>query len=101
MLSRPSLSALRLQHGIDLGVMASEQRRVGCPGDEYVSGLPFADVPEKYVPAQSCVTSQVLLIVLSCPPWCVEPFFQLFTYPPILGFEPNKISSQKGSSGLT
>ncbi|VDM04253.1 unnamed protein product [Schistocephalus solidus] len=45
MLSRPSLSALQLSQGIDLVAMAAEQRRVGCPGDESVSGLQLADVP--------------------------------------------------------
>ncbi|BHF84464.1 hypothetical protein SprV_0902761500 [Sparganum proliferum] len=39
MLSRPSLSAFHPSHGIDLGAMAAEQRRVGCPGDESVDSL--------------------------------------------------------------
>ncbi|BHF79400.1 hypothetical protein SprV_0702252000 [Sparganum proliferum] len=39
MQSRPSLSSLQLSHGIDLCAMAAEQQRVGCPGDEFVSGL--------------------------------------------------------------
>ncbi|BHF59507.1 hypothetical protein SprV_0100246600 [Sparganum proliferum] len=45
MLSRPSLSAFHLSHGIDLGAMAAEQRRVGCPGDESVDSLQLVDVP--------------------------------------------------------
>ncbi|BHF73749.1 hypothetical protein SprV_0401683200 [Sparganum proliferum] len=45
MLSRPSLSSLQLSHGIDLCAMAAEQQRVGCPGDESVSGLLLKDVP--------------------------------------------------------
>nr|VZH99555.1 unnamed protein product [Spirometra erinaceieuropaei] len=45
MLSRPSLSSLQLTHGIDLCAMAAEQQRVGCPGDEPVSGLLLKDVP--------------------------------------------------------
>nr|VZI19460.1 unnamed protein product [Spirometra erinaceieuropaei] len=45
MLSRPSLSAFHLLHGIDLGAMAAEQRRVGCPGDESVDSLQLVDVP--------------------------------------------------------
>nr|VZI14837.1 unnamed protein product [Spirometra erinaceieuropaei] len=45
MLSRPSLSSLQLSHGIDLCVMAAEQQRVGCPGEESVSGLQLKDVP--------------------------------------------------------
>nr|VZI43258.1 unnamed protein product [Spirometra erinaceieuropaei] len=45
MLSRPSLSSLQLTHGIDLCAMAAEQQRVGCPGDESVSGLLLKDVP--------------------------------------------------------
>ncbi|BHF71448.1 hypothetical protein SprV_0401450600 [Sparganum proliferum] len=45
MLSRPSLSSLRLSHGIDLCSMAAEQQRVGCPGDESVSGLQLKEVP--------------------------------------------------------
>ncbi|BHF72701.1 hypothetical protein SprV_0401577000 [Sparganum proliferum] len=45
MLSRPSVSAFHLSHGIDLGAMAAEQRRVGCPGDESVDSLQLVDVP--------------------------------------------------------
>nr|VZI50869.1 unnamed protein product [Spirometra erinaceieuropaei] len=45
MLSRPSPSSLQLSHGIDLCAMAAEQQRVGCPGDESVSGLQLEDVP--------------------------------------------------------
>ncbi|BHF57589.1 hypothetical protein SprV_0100053100 [Sparganum proliferum] len=45
MLSRPSLSAFHLSHGIDLGAMAAEQRRVGCPGDVSVDSLQLVDVP--------------------------------------------------------
>nr|VZI08815.1 unnamed protein product [Spirometra erinaceieuropaei] len=45
MLSRPPLSSLQLSYGIDLCVMAAEQQRVGCPGDESVSGLQLKDVP--------------------------------------------------------
>nr|VZI02460.1 unnamed protein product [Spirometra erinaceieuropaei] len=45
MLSRPSLSSLQLSHGTDLCVTAAEQQRVGCPGDESVSGLQLKDVP--------------------------------------------------------
>ncbi|BHF81966.1 hypothetical protein SprV_0802510200 [Sparganum proliferum] len=45
MLSRSSLSSLQLSHEIDLCVMAAEQQRVGCPGDESVSGLLLKDVP--------------------------------------------------------
>ncbi|BHF74979.1 hypothetical protein SprV_0501807100 [Sparganum proliferum] len=44
-LSRPSLFSLQLSHRIDLCVMATEQRRVGCPGDEFVIGLQLKDVP--------------------------------------------------------
>nr|VZH98655.1 unnamed protein product [Spirometra erinaceieuropaei] len=44
MLSRPSLSSLQFSHGIDLCAMAAEQQRVGCPGDESVSGLQLKDV---------------------------------------------------------
>ncbi|BHF84234.1 hypothetical protein SprV_0902738500 [Sparganum proliferum] len=44
-LSRPSLSSLQLSHGIDLCAMAAEQQRVGCPGDESVSGHLLKDVP--------------------------------------------------------
>nr|VZI35197.1 unnamed protein product [Spirometra erinaceieuropaei] len=45
MLSRPSLSSLQPSHGIDLYAMAAEQQKVGCPGDESVSGLLLKDVP--------------------------------------------------------
>ncbi|BHF74082.1 hypothetical protein SprV_0401716600 [Sparganum proliferum] len=45
MLSRPSLSSLQLSHGIEFCVMAAEQQRVGCPGDESVSGLQLKDFP--------------------------------------------------------
>nr|VZI35605.1 unnamed protein product [Spirometra erinaceieuropaei] len=44
-LSRPSLSTFHLSHGIDLGAMAAEQRRVGCRGDESVDSLQLVDVP--------------------------------------------------------
>ncbi|BHF67413.1 hypothetical protein SprV_0301043900 [Sparganum proliferum] len=44
-LSRPSLSSLQLSHGIDLCAMAAGQQRVGCPGNESVSGLQLKDVP--------------------------------------------------------
>nr|VZI45039.1 unnamed protein product [Spirometra erinaceieuropaei] len=44
MLSRPSLSSLQLSHGIDICAKAAEQQRVGCPGDESVSGLQLKDV---------------------------------------------------------
>ncbi|BHF80747.1 hypothetical protein SprV_0702387700 [Sparganum proliferum] len=45
MLSRPSLSAFHLSHGIDLGAKAAEQRCVGCPGDDSVDSLQLVDVP--------------------------------------------------------
>ncbi|BHF66233.1 hypothetical protein SprV_0200924900 [Sparganum proliferum] len=45
MLSRPSLSSLQLSHGINLYAMAVETQRVGCPGDESVSGFLLKDVP--------------------------------------------------------
>nr|VZI51325.1 unnamed protein product [Spirometra erinaceieuropaei] len=45
MLPRPSLSAFHLSQGIDLGAMAAEQRRVGCPGDESADSLQLVDVP--------------------------------------------------------
>nr|VZI35993.1 unnamed protein product [Spirometra erinaceieuropaei] len=45
MLSRPSLPAFHLSHGIDLDAMAAEQRHVGCPGDESVDSLQLVDVP--------------------------------------------------------
>ncbi|BHF66584.1 hypothetical protein SprV_0200960600 [Sparganum proliferum] len=45
MLSRPSPSSLKLSPGIDLCAVAAEQQRVGCPGDESVSGLQLKDVP--------------------------------------------------------
>nr|VZI02459.1 unnamed protein product [Spirometra erinaceieuropaei] len=45
MLSRPSLFSLQLSHGTDLCVTAAEQQRVGCPGDDSVSGLQLKDVP--------------------------------------------------------
>ncbi|BHF84055.1 hypothetical protein SprV_0902720500 [Sparganum proliferum] len=45
MLSRPSLSSLTVSHGIDIDALAAEQQRVGCPGDESVSGLQLKDVP--------------------------------------------------------
>ncbi|BHF58373.1 hypothetical protein SprV_0100132500 [Sparganum proliferum] len=45
MLCRPSLSSRQLSHGIDVCAMAADQQRVGCPGDESVSGLQLKDVP--------------------------------------------------------
>nr|VZI04377.1 unnamed protein product [Spirometra erinaceieuropaei] len=44
-LSRPSISHLQLSPGIDLAEMAAEQRRVGPPCDEDVSGLHFQELP--------------------------------------------------------
>nr|VZI52278.1 unnamed protein product [Spirometra erinaceieuropaei] len=45
MLSRYLLSSPHLSHGIDLGTTAAEQKRVGCPLDDSVSGLQLLDVP--------------------------------------------------------
>ncbi|BHF80069.1 hypothetical protein SprV_0702319300 [Sparganum proliferum] len=45
MLSRLSQSSLELSHGVDLCATAAEQQRVGCPGDESLSGLQLKDVP--------------------------------------------------------
>nr|VZI22741.1 unnamed protein product [Spirometra erinaceieuropaei] len=44
-LSRPSIAHLQLSPGIDLVEMAAEQRRVGPPCDEDVSGLQLQDLP--------------------------------------------------------
>ncbi|BHF85239.1 hypothetical protein SprV_1002840200 [Sparganum proliferum] len=44
-LSRPSIAHLQLSPGIDLAEMAAEQRRVGSPGDEDVSGLQLQELP--------------------------------------------------------
>ncbi|BHF78719.1 hypothetical protein SprV_0602183300 [Sparganum proliferum] len=44
MLSTPSLSSLKLSHGIDLCAMVAEQSQVGCPGDESVNGLQLKNV---------------------------------------------------------
>ncbi|BHF81681.1 hypothetical protein SprV_0802481400 [Sparganum proliferum] len=44
-LSRPSIAHLQLSPGIDLAEMAAEQRRVGSPCDEDVSGLQLQDLP--------------------------------------------------------
>nr|VZI33371.1 unnamed protein product [Spirometra erinaceieuropaei] len=46
-LSRPSIAHLQLSSGIDLNEMAAEQRRVGSPCDEDVSGLQLQKVPMK------------------------------------------------------
>ncbi|BHF82388.1 hypothetical protein SprV_0802552600 [Sparganum proliferum] len=43
--SRPSIAHLQLSPGIDLAEMAAEQRRVGSPCDEDVSGLQLQDLP--------------------------------------------------------
>nr|VZH91138.1 unnamed protein product [Spirometra erinaceieuropaei] len=43
--SRQSLSSLQLSHGIDICAMAAEQQRVGCSGDESVSGVLLKDIP--------------------------------------------------------
>ncbi|BHF58337.1 hypothetical protein SprV_0100128900 [Sparganum proliferum] len=43
-LSRPSITHLQLSPGIDLAEMAAEQRRVGSPCDEDVSGLQLQDL---------------------------------------------------------
>ncbi|BHF75332.1 hypothetical protein SprV_0501842800 [Sparganum proliferum] len=44
-LSRPSIAHLQLSPGIDLSEMAAEQRRVGSPCDEDVSGLQLQELP--------------------------------------------------------
>ncbi|BHF82314.1 hypothetical protein SprV_0802545100 [Sparganum proliferum] len=44
-LSRHSIAHLQLSPGIDLAEMAAEQRRVGSPCDENVSGLQLQDLP--------------------------------------------------------
>nr|VZI36105.1 unnamed protein product [Spirometra erinaceieuropaei] len=44
-LSRPSIAHLQLSPGIDLAEMAAEQRRVGPPCDEDVSGLQLRELP--------------------------------------------------------
>nr|VZI23857.1 unnamed protein product [Spirometra erinaceieuropaei] len=94
MLSRPSLSAFHLSHGIDLAAMAAEQRRVGCPGYEAVDSLQLVDVP------LTTGTGTILCDVstpfhrLMCLPRCVELFFKLSTDSPILGFEPHRSSSR-------
>ncbi|BHF78003.1 hypothetical protein SprV_0602111300 [Sparganum proliferum] len=44
-LSRPSIAHLQLPPGIDLAEMAAEQRRVGSPCDEDVSGLQLQELP--------------------------------------------------------
>nr|VZI16937.1 unnamed protein product [Spirometra erinaceieuropaei] len=44
-LSRPSIAHLQLSPGIDLAEMAAEQRRVGSPCDEHVSGLHLQELP--------------------------------------------------------
>ncbi|BHF72212.1 hypothetical protein SprV_0401527600 [Sparganum proliferum] len=44
-LSRPSIAHLQLSPGIDLAEMAAEQRRVGSPCDEDVSGPQLQDLP--------------------------------------------------------
>nr|VZI24196.1 unnamed protein product [Spirometra erinaceieuropaei] len=44
-LSRPSIAHLQLSAGIDLAEMAAEQRRVGPPCDEDVSGLQLQELP--------------------------------------------------------
>nr|VZI46491.1 unnamed protein product [Spirometra erinaceieuropaei] len=44
-LSRPSIAHLQLSPGIDLAEMAAEQRRVGPPCDEDVSGLQLQELP--------------------------------------------------------
>ncbi|BHF81037.1 hypothetical protein SprV_0702416600 [Sparganum proliferum] len=44
-LPRPSIAHLQLSLGIDLAQMAAEQRRVGSPCDEDVSGLQLQELP--------------------------------------------------------
>nr|VZH92909.1 unnamed protein product [Spirometra erinaceieuropaei] len=44
-LSRPSIAHLQLSPGIDLAELAAEQRRVGPPCDEDVSGLQLQELP--------------------------------------------------------
>ncbi|BHF80326.1 hypothetical protein SprV_0702345100 [Sparganum proliferum] len=44
-LSRPSIAHLQLSPGIDLAEMVAEQRRLGSPCDEDVSGLQLQELP--------------------------------------------------------
>ncbi|BHF80325.1 hypothetical protein SprV_0702345000 [Sparganum proliferum] len=44
-LSRPSIAHLQFSPGIDLAEMAAEQRRLGSPCDEDVSGLQLQELP--------------------------------------------------------
>ncbi|BHF78866.1 hypothetical protein SprV_0602198300 [Sparganum proliferum] len=44
-LSRPSIAHLQLSPGIDIAEMAAEQRRVGSPCDEDVSGVQLQELP--------------------------------------------------------
>ncbi|BHF79402.1 hypothetical protein SprV_0702252200 [Sparganum proliferum] len=91
--SRPSLSSLQLSHGIDLCVMTVEQQRVGCPGDESVSGLQL-----KYVTLTT--GSGTILCDVSSPFYrpfvparCVELYFELCMDSLTLRSEPLKSSS--------
>nr|VZI33780.1 unnamed protein product [Spirometra erinaceieuropaei] len=95
MLSRPSLSAFHLSHGIDLGALAAEQRRVGCPGDESIDSLQLVDVPLTTGTGTILCDVSTLFIALMCLPRCVELFFKLSADSPILGFEPHRSSSRK------
>nr|VZI23835.1 unnamed protein product [Spirometra erinaceieuropaei] len=105
MLSRPSLSSLQLSHEIDLCAMASDQQRVGCPGDESVSGLLLKDVP-------LTTGSGTILCDVStpfhrpfAPAWMCQAVFQTCMDSPTLGSESLKSSSRKGpfppSNGFT
>nr|VZI26877.1 unnamed protein product [Spirometra erinaceieuropaei] len=98
MLSRPSLSAFQLSHGIDLGAMAAKQRRVGCPGDESVDSLQLIDVP--LITGTGTILCDVSTPFqrLMCLSRCVELFFKLSTDSPILGFEPHRSSSRKAET---
>ncbi|BHF69922.1 hypothetical protein SprV_0301296900 [Sparganum proliferum] len=94
MLSRPSLSSLKLSLEIDLCAMAAEQR-VGFPGDESISGLQLKVVP-------LTTGSGTILCGASTPfhrPFVPASmrrlYFKLCMDSPTLGSEPLKSSSRK------
>ncbi|VDK35119.1 unnamed protein product [Dibothriocephalus latus] len=95
----PWLDCTRLR-GIDLGSVAVEQKRVGCPGDEAITGPRLADV------TLITGTGHILCDVSTffprplVPPSCVELCSKLFMDSLTLSFEPHQSSSRKGSSGL-
>nr|VZI04584.1 unnamed protein product [Spirometra erinaceieuropaei] len=97
-LSRPSIAHLQLSPGIDLAEMAAEQRRVGPPCDEDVSGLHLQELP--LTTALFYATYPPHLIVHLCHHLSVAKFSPPCTICLTLGVEQPTSWFPTASSGL-